>query len=244
MAAVPRLSVVIPTLNEEKDLPDTLKSLEPLNAEIIVIDSGSKDKTKEISMSYGAKFVYHLFQGFDSQRNYADTITSGEWILSIEADVVISPDLAREISEAIKNNKVNAYFIPRKNIIWGKIINHTNWGPKDDCHIWLYRRNSGRWQGKVHEEYIPKNGPVGTLNNYLVHKNYETVSEFIDKIDKYSEFSVANHNSTSLIEPVVEFFRRYFYKLGFLDGYRGLFLSYLQSIYYMSLFVKINTKKR
>lgn len=237
-----KLTVVIPTLNEEKDLPETLKSIKDLADEILVVDSGSTDKTIEISKEFGAKVVNHLFKSFSDTRNFGNEQATGDWILSIEADVVVPTELAKEIRLAIESNKYTAYFIPRLNLIWGKPIRHTDWGPKDDTHIWLYKKGSGEWQSLVHEEFKTK-GQVGKLKNYLVHKNYETIFEFIEKINRYSDLAVKQHNSFPSWWFLRDFFKRYFYKLGFLDGYHGLFLSYLQSVYYLTLSVKNKTKR-
>jgi len=235
------LSVVIPTLNEEKDLPECLESLKGLADEVIVVDSGSTDKTVEIATRFGVKIVNHPFTSYSDTRNFGDHETKGDWILSIEADVSISTKLKEEILKAIKTDNWDAYYIGRVNIIWGAKVLHTDWSPKDDCHIWLYRRGIGDWQSLVHEEYITKRN-TGRLKNFLVHHNYETISEFIDKINKYSDLALRQKNFFPNWWFLRDFFKRYFYKLGFLDGYRGIFLSYLQSVYYLTLSVKRYTK--
>jgi len=237
-----KLTVVIPTLNEEKDLYKTLSSVKDLADEILVIDSGSTDKTIEIAKNYGARVVSHPFKSFSDTRNFGNQEAKGDWILSLEADVVVPQELVQEIRQAIEESKFSAFYIPRLNLIWGKPIRHTDWSPQDDCHIWLYQKGSGTWQSLVHEEFIT-NKLVGKLKNYLVHKNYETISEFIDKIDRYSELAVKQHNLFPDWWYLRDFFKRYFYKLGFLDGYHGLFLSYLQSVYYITLSVKNKTKR-
>lgn len=234
------LTIIVPTLNEEKDLADTLRSIKDLANEIIVIDSGSTDRTVEIAKSFGAKVTDHPFISFSDTRNFADRQARGDWILSIEADVTTPPELVQEIRQTIASEKYSAYFIPRLNLIWGKIIHHTDWGPKDDCHIWLYQKGSGAWQGQVHEEFIT-NRTVGELKNHLLHTNYETISEFIDKIDRYSELATKQKQFFPNWWFIRDFFKRYFYKLGFLDGYHGLFLSYLQAVYYLTLTVKKHT---
>ena len=237
-----KLTVVIPTLNEEKDLYITLESLKGLSDETLVIDSGSTDKTTQIAKRYGARIINHPFISFSNTRNFGNAEAKGDWILSIEADVMIPKELAVEIRQAIETDQYSAFFIPRLNLIWGKPIRHTDWGPQDDCHIWLYKKGSGSWKSDVHEEFITTK-PTGKLKNFLVHKNYETINEFIDKIDRYSELAAGQKNVLSDWWFMRDFFKRYFYKLGFLDGYHGLFLSYLQSVYYLTLSVKNKIKK-
>lgn len=236
-----KISVVIPTLNEERDLPECLASLKALSAEIIVVDSGSADKTIALAKELGAGVVRHPFSSYSDTRNFGDRQALGEWILSIEADVIVSPELVKEIITAINSDKFDAYYIGRVNIIWGKVVLHTDWGPKDDCHIWLYRRGAGEWRSLVHEEYITQKR-IGRLKNFLTHKNYETISEFIDKINRYSDLAILQKNYYPNWWFLRDFFKRYFYKLGFLDGFRGLFLSYLQSVYYLTLSVKRYSK--
>lgn len=232
-----KLTVVIPTLNEEKDLPDTLRSLKGLTTDILVVDSSSTDDTVKIAKEFGAKVVNHKFTSFSDTRNSADKIAEGDWVLSIEADVTISPELAVEIKTAMESDKFDAYYIGRVNKIWGRYIYHTDWGPKDDCHIWLYKKGSGSWQGTVHEEFKTVKR-VGKLKNFLYHKNYETVSEYFEKINKFSDIALKQNNSYPSWWFLRDFCKRYFYKLGFLDGYRGLFLSYLQAVYYITFSIK------
>lgn len=238
-----KLTVVIPTLNEEKDLYKTLESIKGLSDETIIVDSGSTDKTPEIAKTYKTTFIHHPFKSFSDTRNFGNDQAKGDWILSIEADVVVSKELATEIRQAIESPKYSAYFIPRLNLIWGKPIYHTDWGPQDDCHIWLYKKGSGTWKSLVHEEFVTDR-PTGKLKNFLVHKNYETISEFIDKIDRYSTLAVKQNQSFPNWWYLRDFFKRYIYKLGFLDGYHGLFLSYLQSVYYRTLSVKNKIKNQ
>lgn len=235
------LTVVIPTLNEAKDLPDTLKSLKGLTKDVLIIDSGSTDDTVKIAGDFGAKIVSHKFSSFADTRNFGNAEAKGVWILSIEADVTISPELSPEIISAIKSDEYDAYYIGRLNKIWGKYIHHTDWSPKDDCHIWLYKKGIGEWQGEVHEEFKTDH-KVGKLKNVLLHKNYETVSEYIEKINKFSDLAVKQNKSFPWWWFKYDFLKRYFYKQGFLDGYRGLFLSYLQAVYYLTFSVKSHIK--
>lgn len=241
MSSTEKITVIVPTLNEEKDLHDCLESVKSLGGEIIVVDSGSTDNTAAIAKRLGAKVVYHAFSSYSETRNFGDGLVRGGWILSIEADVKVPPELAQEIRSAIAKENFDAYLISRVNIIWGKIIKHTDWGPKDDTHIWLYRKGAGEWNSHIHEEYVTQKR-VGRLKNYLVHKNYETVSEFIDKLNKYSDLASSQKNYYPDWWFARDFLKRYIYKLGFLDGYRGLFLSYLQAVYFLTLSIKKHEK--
>lgn len=235
------LSVVIPTLNEEVDLPNCLHSIKDLADEIIIVDSGSTDQTINIAQKHKTKIIYHPFKSFSDTRNLGNDIAKGSWILSLEADVSVPPELVNEIKIAVQNPTFDAYYIERLNQIWGKEIMHTDWGPKDDCHIWLYKKDSGKWESDVHEEY-KTSGRVGKLKNRLLHHNYDTISEFIDKTDRYSELAKNKGLSSNPLKALMDFIKRYLYKRGFLDGYHGLFLSYLQATYFLSLWVKNKTQ--
>lgn len=236
-----RISIVIPAKNEEVDLPNTLKSAKFADEILILLDKNSNDNTEKIAKDFGCKIEIIKFEDFATTRNLADNYAQHEWILSIEADVTISQELADEITKVIKENKYSAFKIKRVNQIWNKNILHTNWGPNDDTHIWLYKKGSGKWVGGIHEEYVTTE-KVGKLTHPLFHLNYKTVEEFISKMNNYSSKASRYHLKSSPFSGLVDFLRRFIYKQGFLDGYHGLFLSYLQALYHLSLYVKNKTK--
>lgn len=240
MAKVP-LSVIIPAFNEEEDIARTLKSISFADEIIIQLDDRTTDNTPQIAKEYGCKIVMDKMIDFCTLRNSGTKLAKNDWVLALEADVVVSEKLALEIQGAIQNQKYAAYKIGRINEIWGKPIMHTDWGPKEDTHIWLYRKGAGAWKGSIHEEFITDKS-VGSLKNYLYHYNYKYVGEFIDKINSISDKGVQRGVKVGTFSPIYDFCKRYFYKLGFLDGYHGLFLSYLQAIYYLTLQVKTRTK--
>lgn len=250
---MPNLSAVIIAFNEEEDLPRCLKSVCDLADEILVVDSGSTDKTVEIAKKFGAKVYVRKFDNYAGQKNFAASKAKGNWILSLDADEEISPELALEIQPILTSRQSAnvAYSIPRKNIILGKLIRYTRWQPELDRHIWLWKRNKGKWEGDVHEEIIIE-GNVGKLKYPKVHYQYKNVGEFLDMMNRYSELDaqkrVRSGNRLSLIrlflDPFYNFSVRYFYRLGFLDGWRGFFLSYLMAIYHLELWIKIWERRR
>lgn len=245
------LSVIIITLNEEKDLPKCLDSVKEIADEIVVVDSGSSDKTVEIAKKFGAKVFEKKFDNYASQKNFAMEKSSGEWIFSIDADEEGSPELCLEIKEVIKQSKFSGFSIPRKNIILGKFIRYTRWDPELDRHIWLWRKDKGKWVGDVHEE-VEVEGAVGRLNNAKLHNQYETVSEFIGMMNLYSELEAKekfregiNFSLFRLFwDPMYMFLLRFFYRKGFLDGWRGFVLSYLMAIYSLNVWIKIWQKDK
>lgn len=242
----PKLSVTIITLNEEKDLPRALESVRKIADEIVVVDSGSTDKTVEIAKKFGAKVYERKFDNFASQKNFAAGKTNGDWILSLDADEEIEPALADEIKVAIEKKDFDAYSIPRKNIILGKFIKYTRWQPELDRHVWLCKKGRAKWVGDVHEE-LKVDRSVGRLKNFKIHHQYETVTEFIDMTNRYSELEAIERTVKGVrfsffrlfFDPFYNFFARYIYRLGFLDGWRGFVLSYLMAIYHLEVWIKI-----
>jgi len=243
-----KLSVTVITLNEEKDLPNCLDSVKEIADEIVVVDSGSTDKTVEIARRYGAKVYTRKFDNYANQKNYAVEKATGKWMLSLDADEKITPELAREINSKIQNKKSKnvAYSIPRKNIIFGKLIKYSRWQPELDRHVWLWKKDYGRWEGMVHEEVVVK-GDVGELEYAKIHYQYKTVRDFIAMMNEYSELDAVKRvkDGTAFsyirlfIDPIYNFSVRYFYRLGFLDGWRGFVLSYLMAVYHLELWIKV-----
>lgn len=240
-----KLTVTIITLNEEKHLPKALQSIESLAGEIILVDSGSTDKTLSIAKKKGCKIYTRKFDNYANQKNFAASKAKGDWILSLDADEEIAPELATEIrqipDQARDDGGVVAYSIPRRNIILGKEIKHTRWQPELDRHVWLWRKGKAKWVGEVHEE-LKVDGKIGKLKHSKIHYQYETVSEFLEMMNRYStresknkEFKLYN----LLLQPIYNFIVRYFYRLGFLDGWRGFVLSFLMAIYHLEVQVKI-----
>lgn len=238
------ISAVIITLNEEKKIVKSLKSLWGLVDEIIVVDSGSTDATLDTARKFGAEIYFRKFDNFSNQRNWALSKATGEWVLSVDADEEISPALASEIKKAIENEKFAGYLIPRRNFILGGEIKHSRWSP--DKHIWLWKKELGRWEGLVHEEVMVK-GKIGIIKNPKIHHSHQTVGDFIESNNLYSNleaFDLYKHKinfsfSEMVWEAGSEFFLRYVYKRGFLDGIRGFALAYLMGIYKLMVWIKL-----
>lgn len=247
------LSVTIITLDEEKDLPKCLESVKDLADEVVVVDSGSTDKTVEIARKFGAEVFVRSFDNYSNQKNFAADMAKGDWILSIDADEEIEAALASEIKLKLRDlkNGINGFSIPRKNIIFGKFIRYTRWQPELDRHIWLWKKDSGKWVNEVHEEVLVE-GKVEKLKNAKIHKQYETVEEFFQMMVRYSQFDAEERVGKGIhfsyfrlfFDPVYNFLVRYFYRLGFLDGWRGFVLSYLMAVYHLIVWVKIWEKDK
>lgn len=237
------LSVVLITLNEEKNLRRTLESVQPLVrdglGEIILVDSGSTDRTLEIARSFGAKTFVEPWKGFAAQKNSAMDKASGDWVLQLDADEPLEPELAAEIKTVLQSNPpVQGFWLPRKNFFLGRWIRHGGFYP--DPKLRLIRRGAGRFQEYGAHPTIKLDGPTGCFKHNLVHNAYPTLRGYIDHMNSYSSSgaSVAvdkGHRSFSLadiiVRPMLTFVYNYFIRLGFLDGREGLLLHLYHSAY-------------
>ncbi len=238
------ITAIIITLNEEKNIPKALESVKDLADEVIVVDCGSKDKTVELAKEFGAKVFIREFDNFANQKNWAVLKASNEWILSLDADEIISKELAGEIKIAIQDNNYSGYLIPRRNFILGAEIKHSRWSP--DSHIWLWKKDKGKWVGDVHEE-VKVLGKIGLLKSAKIHNSHQSVTDFIEANDQYSDLEsqilFSNKVPFSFLKMIkmsaFEFCIRFFYKRGFLDGWRGFTLSYLMAIYQLMVWIKL-----
>jgi len=237
------LSVVFITQNEEKNLPGTLESVLPLvrdgRGEIIVVDSGSTDRTLEIARSYGAKIFPEPWKGFASQKNSAMEKASGEWVLQLDADEALQPELAEEINSALQSQpNVRGLWIPRKNFFLGRWIKHGGFYP--DPKLRLIRRGAGKFEECGAHPTIKVTGPTGRLKYALVHNGYPTLRGYIDHMNSYSSMGAKvaaedGHRRFSIadivIRPWLTFVYNYFFRLGFLDGREGLLLHLYHAAY-------------
>ena len=256
-----KLSVVLITHNEERNLGRTLESVKPLVAdgrgEIIVVDSGSTDRTVEISETYGAKVFLEEWKGFAAQKNSALDKASGDWILSLDADEEVEPTLAEEIGHyilgrarestqdgvpnrtiALIATTITGLWIPRKNHFLGLWIKHGGYWP--DRKLRLFRRGAARFENRLVHEDVKLEGQAHELNGALLHHSYPTVSDYIEHMNRYStlgaEMVVAkgpvHFTAINLtLRPLATFIYNYLLRLGFLDGKPGFLLHVNHSIY-------------
>lgn len=240
------VSVVLSVRNEELKIERTLSSIGWAD-EIIVVDNGSTDKTADIARQYGAKVIRSKNNlMLNVNKNLGFGKAKGSWILSLDGDEFIPPELAGEIKKSVHNSPVVGYWIPRKNILFGKWIAHGLWWP--DKQLRLFRRGVGEFPCKHVHEYLVVDGPTAELSVPMVHYNYETVSQFIRKMDEiYTESEVESHVSAgyalawqdAVRFPMSDFVKTYFAQGGFKDGIHGLILSMLQAFYSFIVFAKL-----
>lgn len=257
-----KISVVISAYNEQDKIKDCLASVKDLADEIILVDNTSTDKTAEIAKNYTKKVYVRPNDPvmLNRSKNFGFTKAAGEWILSLDADERVTPELAREIRNvidglpsevlsAVEETK-EGFEIPRKNIIFGKWIRHSLWWP--DYNLRLFRRGKGKFPQKHVHEKLEVEGEVGQLENPLIHHNYQTISQFIKKLDTtYTESEVENFLKSgqsinwydAIRWPVADFVKTFFAQKGYQDGLHGLVLSQLQAFYALVFFAKVWERK-
>ena len=228
-----KISAVIITLNEEKYIAQCINSLKGVADEIVVVDSFSTDRTKEICLSLGVKFNEHTFTGYRDQKNYAVGLAKYDYILSLDADEALSPELEKSINRIKQDLKYDGYKFNRLNKFCGRWIYHTNLSP--ECKVRLYNRKKARWAGlNIHERIILDNpDSVLRIKGKLYHWLYDSYEESIDKINRYTtllaeEYYKQNIKYTLrklLLHPTWRFFHSFFLKAGFLDGFDGFVVS-------------------
>ena len=237
------LSVVIITHNEEANLARTLESVKPLvtdgRGEIIIVDSGSTDGTVEIAKNFGARVFVEPWKGYAAQKNSAIEKAANAWVLSLDADEEVSPELAHDIGTVLKTeSKPSGFFIPRKNFFLGRWIRRGGFWP--DPKLRLFDKTSGRFQESAVHESVKISGLAATMVAPLVHHSYPTLSDYIEHMNRYSSlgaemaaaqgragFSVIN----IVLRPLLTFIYNYIFRLGFLDGREGLLLHLYHAVY-------------
>jgi len=248
MSAPQTLSVAIITKNEEANLGRTLASVQFAD-EIIVLDSASTDRTVEIAREFNAKVFDEDWKGFAGSKNSAIEKCTGTWILSLDADEELSPQLQNQIKTLLPTNPpADAYYLRRRNLFLGKWIKHGGFYP--DPKLRLFRRNAAnftltpRFENRPVHEIVSFDGDAGTMDFDLIHHAYPTLSTYIEHMDRYSTLgadlliqrgqgcsSWAAFTFRILIAPVWTFYWNYIFRFGFLDGREGLMLHLYHSVY-------------
>ena len=235
-----KLSAVILTLNEEKNIERSIRSCIFAN-EIIILDDFSTDRTLEIAKNHKVTIIQRkLNDNYSNQRNYGLKEAKGDWIIYLDADEEISNDLKKEIQLFLdKENDFKVAYIKRRDFWWGKVLKHGEVRKVYTKGLTrLIKKNSGLWKGQVHEEFV-FNGLSTTLDNYINHYPHPTIKEFIESINKYSSLRSEElyrlNKKTNILDisftPFFKFINNYIFKLGFLDGIRGFIYSFLMSFH-------------
>ncbi len=231
------ISVVIIAKNEEGRLADCLQSARWAD-EIVVVDSGSTDKTAEIAARYGAKVLHRPFDDFASQKNFAVSQAGCPWVFSLDADERIPEALAQELRGIAQREDGKAgYYLHRDNWFFGRCLKHA--GQEADHQMRFFRRDKARFRNSVHE-VVDIDGPTGELAGRLTHHSCRDLNDYFRKFNHYTQLEaeqmkqrgVAFRASDMLLKPPLRFAYTYVLKGGFLDGYQG-FLFHLFSAFYV-----------
>ncbi|WP_353778309.1 glycosyltransferase [Winogradskyella sp. 3972H.M.0a.05] len=230
-----KLSGVIITFNEERYIETCLQSLSKVVDEIVVVDSFSTDKTKSICEAYNVTFIEQEFLGYVEQKNFALKHASHDYIVSLDGDESLSEPLQKSILDLKSNWTHDGYFANRFNNLCGQWIKHSDWYPNKKLRV--FNRQKAQWGGhKIHETVKlndPK-APIGFLNGDILHWPYQTYSEFNNKMELFSSISAQSYFELGkkapmwkiLWNPFWAFFKAYFLRLGFLDGFNGFMICY------------------
>jgi glycosyltransferase involved in cell wall biosynthesis len=244
------VSVTIITLNEAANIEACLASV-VWAAEVIVVDSGSTDGTADLARAKGAKVIVKDWPGYSAQKNFAAEQASHNWILSVDADERVTPELAAEIARALATaTGTSGFRIPRVTFHLGRWIRTTDWYP--DYQLRLYHRERARWPDRRVHESVAARGEVRRLQNDLHHYAYRDISHHHATMDRYTtlaaEDMLAAGRRAGVMElalhPPMAFLRNYVLKRGFLDGSAGLIISAMNAYYVFLKFAKLWAKQR
>ena len=232
-----KISATIITFNEERNIARVIESLRCCD-EILILDSGSNDRTREIASKLDARVVEASWHGYAAQKNIAAKLASYDWILSLDADESLSEALEAEIWHIKKSGpKFDGYTVPRLAQYLGRWILHSGWYP--DRKVRLFDRGKAEWVGEFVHESVRVRGTVGHLQSNLLHFTCDSLSEHVRTMDRYTTLAaqeIATRENAIpvariLFDPPWTFLQTYLLKLGFLDGVEGLAIAYMAAFY-------------
>lgn len=246
------ISAIIPTFNEEVTIEKAIKSVSFAN-EVLVIDSFSTDKTVEIARALNVKVVQRKFDDFSSQKNYALTQTTHDWIYILDADERVTSELKKEILQKVENPEdYVGFYVYRTFYFLGKKLNYSGW--QRDKVIRLFKKDNCKYDGKLVHERIITEGKIGFLKNKLEHYSYRGYDHYINKLNHYSALKARSLYEQGkkvtlfhvLVKPPVRFIIHFIIRLGFLDGFPGFVIAAVQAYGVLTRYIKLwmlrNTK--
>ncbi len=232
-----KLSATIITLNEERNIERCILSLKNVADEIIVLDSNSTDRTKEICLAHNVKFVKRDWEGYAASKNYLNSLANYDYILSIDADEAVDKELERAILKIKKESKPHLYSVNRLTNYCGKWIKYSGWYP--DTKTRIFPKQDCYWDGEfVHEELVyPEGSNIILLDGHLSHYSYYSFKEHRERADKYSTLTAQKMNKSGkkagplkpFLSGLARFVSMYFIKAGFLDGFMGLKIAQISA---------------
>ena len=233
----PRLSVLVVARNEAANLEGCLASVRFADERVVVVDAASQDATLEIASRQAELVSVRAFDNFANQRNAALGLASGDWVLSIDADERVTPELAAEIRQRLGDAGLLyvGYRVPIKSEVLGRSFRYS--GTQEDNPLRLFRRDRGRWTGQVHET-VRIEGPIGQMRGVLTHRTLPDVRVFLGKIDHYTTLEASDLYASGrrfrlrdlAFRPCWTFLKLYLYKQGFRDGLEGLMFCALSGL--------------
>jgi glycosyltransferase involved in cell wall biosynthesis len=232
-----KITATIITLNEERNIARAIESLRCCD-EIVLVDSGSVDRTVELAANLGVRVVESPWHGYAAQKNYAAERATHDWILSIDADEALSESLEGEIwTLKTTGPSCDAYTMPRLAQYLGRWILHSGWYP--DRKIRLYHRAKAKWVGDFVHESVQVNGRVGHLESNLLHFTCDSLSEHLKTMDRYTTLAAEELVSRKqkiqlrnmILDPAWTFNKTYFFQRGYKDGLEGLTIAYMAALY-------------
>ncbi len=242
------LSAVIITFNEEKNIERCLKSLIPIVDEIVVVDSYSVDGTAEICRKYDVIFKERKWDNYSEQKNYANSLVTSDYILSIDADEEIS----KELQDSVRNlkstkNNVDGYEFTRKTNYCGKWILHGGWYPERKLRLW--KTGLAKWHGEVHEQLNFTGTATERVKGDLLHYSYPSIDSHANKVNYFTSiaakdlFDQGKKSSlvVLLISPMIEFWRKFLFQRGFMDGYYGFVIAVMSAYYKFYKYAKLRS---
>ncbi|MBI5442820.1 MAG: glycosyltransferase family 2 protein [Deltaproteobacteria bacterium] len=245
-----RLSAILICKDEVEKIRGTLESVRFCD-EVIVVDSGSTDGTLEICRELADVVVERGWPGHVAQKNHALSLARGEWVLSLDADERVTPELAEEIRRVLAAEPhVDGFFINRHVHYLGRWIDHSGWYPEP--RLRLFRRTMGRWGGTNPHDEVILDGPSGRLRGDIVHFTYDDLEDHVRTLNGFSSILAGEHAAAGrrfswaalLLRPPLEFLKKYVLKRGFLDGPQGFFVASLSAVYVFLKAAKLWEKER
>ena len=247
---MPPISATVITFNEEKKIEDALRSLSFVD-EIVIVDSGSGDRTLDICREYTDKIFQRDWSGFVDQKTYAVMKASNNWIISLDADERITPELQKEIeTEAHAGFRYHGYRIPRTAYFMGRWIRHGDWYP--DYQMRLFDRRHGNWQGGHVHESVKIVGRSGRMAGEIHHYTYRDFSEYLRKLETYSTLAALDYRQSGrkvafwmlLGKPLSVFIKAYLMKRGFMDGAAGFAVAVMGAVSVFFKYAKLYELKK
>lgn len=247
----PKISACIIAFNEEDRIRDCIASLDFCD-EVIVVDSHSVDRTRDIAAECGARVIERDWPGHVAQKEFTIRQALNDWVLCLDADERISPALREEVL-ALRDRGFPGkagWRMPRLSFYMGQWVRHGTWSP--DYNLRLFDRRRGHWGGNNPHDRVELDGPLGTLKGKILHYPYRSLAEHLATMDKYTTIMAEGLHARGkkagilhvVINPWVRFVKYYFLKLGFLDGWRGLVMAYLASQYVRTKYIKLLVMQR